>query len=238
MPVLEELGDVPKNDWNIKPDPETLAYHSRQTEPYRSTVHFAEFIKPWMEKSKRIIDCGSGAGQATAYLAETYQHCSFIGLEISQRLLAMALKIETPNLGFLQMDITRMLEPTNKVDGVVSLATLSWMPDYKEPLDEIVRKIKPTWIAVSSLFYPGEISCRIEVSETKRPRSSYYNVYSIPEVVRFMAERGYQAVYKPFEIDVELKKPSNPDIMKSWTEHGRIFSGPLYLPWGFLGFER
>lgn len=226
------------NDWNLKPDPETLSYHSRQHQPYRSTVHFAEFIKPWMEKSTRIIDCGSGAGQATAYLAETYQECSFLGLEISPRLLSMAVKIETPNLGFLQMDICNMQEPTNKIDGVVSLATLSWMADYKAPMDEIVRKINPDWIAVSSLFYPGEISCRIQVQEKKRPRASFYNVYSVPEVTEFMAERGYRTIYKPFEIDIELEKPSNPDIMKSWTDHGRIFSGPLYLPWGFLGFEK
>ena len=41
-------------------------------------------------------------------------------------------------------------------DGVISLQTLSWLPDYEKPLEEISQKINPRWIAITSLFYPGQ----------------------------------------------------------------------------------
>ena len=77
------------------------------------------------------------------------------------------------------------------------------------------------------------------VHEYKRPRQSYYNVYSLPAMVKFMQREKYAlANYKPFEIDTDLAKPNDPDIMRTWTDHGMQRSGPLLLPWGFALFER
>ena len=55
------------NAWNINPDPHTFAYHVRQyDEPYRSTVHFAEFVADKMKDAKFVIDAGCGAGAPTS----------------------------------------------------------------------------------------------------------------------------------------------------------------------------
>lgn len=231
------------NDWNINPDPETLAYHLRQwDEPYRSTVAFAEFARPWLEKSRHVLDLGCGGGGATTYLARQFERSQFLGLDISDALIKQAWKREgPPNLSFSICDMCNT--GALYTDGVISLQTFSWMPDIETPLDQICKKIAPKWMAFSSLFYEGDISCKIEVDEPKRPRKSYYNIYSIPRTEAFLKERGYIQVGKEeFEIDKDLPV-GNPDFMHTttWITEGgyRVQqSGPLLLPWYFLAFER
>jgi len=74
--------------------------------------------------------------------------------------------------------------------GVISLQTLSWLPEFEQPLRQIFEKIAPDWIAMSSLFYEGDISCKIEVEEHAAGNHFFYNVYSIPAVSRFAREFG------------------------------------------------
>lgn len=224
------------NDWNLDPDAETLAFHLRQKEPYRSTVAFAEFARPWLQSSKTVIDLGCGAGQPTDWLAQKFPKTQFLGLDASPLLISLAKQLP-PDASFGVGDMHNLTP--RAADGVISLATLSWMPSFETPLDEICKKINPKWLAFSSLLYPGDISCNIVVDEPQRPRKSYYNVYSVTRIQKFLTVRGYRlAKYQPFNIDVELPKPEDANIMKSYTEHGRIFSGPLTLPWGFVAFER
>lgn len=233
------------NGWNMQPDPETLAYHRRQAIPYRSTVHFADFIRDKIEDRNLIFDLGCGAGHPTAYLADEFRNAYFVGGEISPRLVAEANMHRTStNLAFRPMNLLS-LPPVPNVSGVTCIQVLSWMPDYKPPLEQIFFKIAPRWVAVSSLFYPGEISCRIEVDEAIRPRKSHYNIYSIPQVANFVEKYGYYLSKETeFDIDINLPKPDDPNIMQTYTvqtlelEKKLQFSGPLHLPWHFLMFER
>ncbi len=224
------------NDWNLAPDAETLAFHLRQAQPYRSTVAFASFARPWLATSNHVIDLGCGAGQATAWLAGQFPQAEFLGLDMSEPLLTLA-RQNAPEVSFTQGDMYD-LKP-RQADGVISLATLSWMPEFQTPLDEICKKIAPKWMAFSSLFYDGYISTQIVVDEHKRPRKSYYNIYSIQRVTEFLMDRGYKLKnIERFHIDIELPRPENRDLMKSYTWNSVLFSGPLMLPLGFLVFER
>ena len=233
------------NDWNINPDPETLAYHERQWDRiYGSTIDFARFADRWLCDSTRVYDLGCGAGSSTAWLAEEYP-AKFVGVDISDKLLDIA-RSKTKyieNVNFRKGDMCNLLHESD-VDGVISLQCLSWMRTIETPLDQICTKIRPQWMAFSSLFYEGEISCEIVVNERTRPRKSYYNIYSIPEVCRILYGHGYKlAAHQPFLIGADLPKPNNIDLMKTYTipseEGPRLqISGPLMLPWYFLAFER
>jgi trans-aconitate methyltransferase len=223
-------------------DSETLAYHRRQWErPYESTVAFADFIGPWAAASNSIVDIGCGTGANTVYLAKWFR-ARFVGIDSSRELIDEARNHPT-GVTFEVGDAYRLTERFG-VDGVISLQAFSWMPEIEGPLGQICSKIKPRWIAFSSLFYEGDISCHIVVDEPRRPRQSYYNIYSIPRTVACMKMHGYKAArIKPYEIDVDLPKPDNPDLMKTWTlpdEDGRRLqiSGPLLLPWYFMCFEK
>ena len=110
----------------------------------------------------------------------------------------------------------------------------------------IFTKLKPKWIALSSLFYEGDITATVIIDEHKRNRKSHYNVYSIPKLDRLSREFGYAITkVKKFSIDVDLPKPSDFDFMSTYTEtivseekDSRIqISGPMMMCWYFVMIE-
>ena len=230
------------NEHNIDPDPETLNYHLRQwNEPYRSTVHFADFLHDRLEAAESIIDVGCGSGGPTWYLADRYPHCGFTGVDVSEELIGHARKAR--NLDFECDDATNLRVRFN-VDGVVCMQTLHTFESPQVPIHQIATRIRPSWMAFSTLIYDGNINCKIVVSEPMRPKMSYYNIYSLPGLMFALEREGYSFTrYKPFSIDIDLPKPDNPDVMGTYTlelnSGGRLqCSGPLLLPWGFVLFER
>ncbi len=229
------------NAWNEQPDPVTLDYHLKQwNEPYRSTVHFADFIEDRAEIADAIVDVGCGGGGPTWYLADRFPGCKFLGVDVSKELIAHARRAR--NLDF-EIDNLENLNVRFGIDGVVSMQTLHCMPYPHVPLHQIATRIRPNWVAFSTLIYEGNINCKIIVSEPERPRESYYNIYGLPGISGLMAEEGYNLVrYKKFNIDIDLPRPNNPDLMGTYTlatEASKLLcSGPLVLPWGFCLFER
>ena len=225
------------NEWNLKPDPVTLAYHLGQMEePYRSTVHFADFIEEKMQVSKNVMDLGCGAGAPTQYIARKYPNTQFVGLDASIDLISHA--APAPNIAYVPGDLMN-LPVLHGVDGVTLIQVLSWVESYHVPLHQIATRLRPKWIAFSTLVYDGDIDCKIVVTEHKRPRTSYYNIYGMDGIKRAMLEDSYQLVkHQPFFIDIDLHPPNNKDLMGTHTHEGMQFSGPLHLPWYFVMFER
>jgi hypothetical protein len=229
------------NEWNIKPDPVTLDYHLKQwNEPYRSTVHFADFIERNLEGADYVVDLACGGGGPTWYLASRFPATHFLGLDVSEELISHARRAR--NLDF-EIDDWENLNVRFNVDGVTAMQALHTLPNPQLPLHQIATRIRPQWMAFSTLIYEGNINCKIVVSEPQRPRESYYNIYGLPSLAVVMNMEGYQlSKYKKFNIDIDLPKPNNPDLMGTYTlntENGKLqCSGPLVLPWGFVMFER
>jgi len=240
-------------EWE-KLDAEGIKYHTTQWEkPKRSTLAFERFINLSLSKSKNIIDMGAGAGAATAYLATNNPLVKFTAFDYSIELVEIGNQIKAKqrldNLEFEQGDWYN-LKINKKYDGCISLQTLSWLPDYEAPLVEIFEKINPNFIALTSLFYEGDITCHIEVEEHSRNnRKCFYNVYSLPAIRRLCEKNGYKLKSSiPFEIDIDIEKPDNINIMSTYTEttiaqNGDIkkrlqISGPLLMNWYMLLIEK
>jgi SAM-dependent methyltransferase len=173
-----------------------------------------------------------------------------VGIDVSQKLVDIAKMLSsTDNLRNLSFEVEDCfdLRARSGVDGVVSLQTLSWLPNYEEPLRQIFEKLSPDWVAASSLFYDGDISCRIEVDEHVAGNRFFYNVYAIPAVARFAEKFGYQLTdARPFVIDIDLPRPSDRDAMATYTvrtadpdapERLQV-SGPLLMNWHFVTLTR
>jgi len=239
------------DEWN-KLDEEAMRYHSNQwNEPKQSTIVFDSFVSDVFNKSKSVIDMGAGAGAATAYLARNHKNISFTGFDYSEDLVRLGSKIAHEmcigNLKFQTGDWYHM-SPTDKYDGCISLQTLSWLPDYEKPLIEIFEKVSPNYLAITSLFYEGDITCKIEVEEHKRIKKSFYNIYSLPAIDRFCKKNGYVLTrYQPFEIDIDIARPSNLDFMGTYTKRvygvgkkiDRIqISGPILMSWYMILMEK
>jgi ubiquinone/menaquinone biosynthesis C-methylase UbiE len=240
------------DEW-IEPDERALKYHQDQwAYPKESTIAFESFVSKNLKSSRNVLDLGAGAGAATAYLAKNHPKTKFTAFDYSIDLIeigkSFSSSIETNNLNFEQGDWYH-LSPNKDYDGCISLQTLSWLPDYKEPLTAIFENLNPSWIGLTSLFYEGDITCRIEVDEHTRNRKTFYNVYSLPAISRLCKEYNYSLKkFFPFVIDRDLKKPDNPNLMSTYTRKCIIdnssgeeriqLSGPILMNWFMLLIER
>lgn len=152
---------------------------------------------------------------------------------------------EDPRVVFEAGDLYQM-DPAyaGRFDGAVCLQTLSWLPDYKEPLENIC-KLQTDWIAMSFLGYEGKINYNIGVEnyESLTPEGtfthSYYNIYSLPLMEAFLRERGFcRFDYERFEIDIDLEKPNSRDMgtytVKTADRKRMQISGALLMPWYFM----
>jgi len=231
-------------------------YHERQfRQPYRSTVAFCDWLDTERlmspESELRILDLCSGAGANIYYMSKRYPKSSFLGVDIN------ADNVDQGNAFFkskgvqdcrLEIGDIYNLDPkyVSEFEGAVSFQTLSWLPDFKAPI-QAMTKLAPQWIALTSLFYDGPVSCIIDVTEyevdLEPSRSAFYNVYSLPLVRKHMEANGYGDFrFTPFEIDVDLPKPRQ-GLMSTYTEKledGRRLqrSGPLLMPWYFIAATR
>jgi SAM-dependent methyltransferase len=226
-----------------------MEYHLAQYEhPKHSTVAFCNFLKQVIDTTGDVIDMGCGAGAATNYFAEHFPDRHFIGIDLSPQLTHIANSNKKfPNISFEQGDWYDLADRT-MVDGVVSLQTLSWLPEYEAALKAIFKKLRPKWIAMSSLFYDGEVSCKIEVTEHLYDRTSFYNVYPLKQLDAFCMRYGYRLTRStPFKIEVDLARPKNIDIDQMGTYTVAIsppngshlqerlqISGPLLMNWQFI----
>lgn len=250
MENIAELKNA--NQW-LNLDESLLAYHKNQWDhPKFSTIAFEKFISRHLATSKNVIDLGAGSGAPTAFLAEKYKSVNFLALDYSKELVELGktyiIERNLKNLDFDQGDIFE-LNSFSKFDGCTSMQTLSWLTSYQSALESIFSSINPNWIALTSLFYEGNISCKIEVTEHLRQKTQHYNVYSIPEVNNYCKKYGYQITeFEPFKIEVDLAKPTDLDFMSTYTR--KLFtdnnnnseriqiSGPLLMNWYMVLIEK
>jgi SAM-dependent methyltransferase len=232
-------------------DERSMAYHLDQfTNQKRSTEHFYEFSAEFLKQSQFVIDIGCGTGAATHFIAKSSPSTRVLGIDsdpiLIQNAKSIVKKLPLPNLDFEVTDLYELKDLDFTCDGVVSLQTLSWLEGIDEPMISIFTKLQPRWIALSSLFYEGDITATIIIDEHKRNRQSYYNVYSIPKLARLSKEFGYVvSKVKKFSIDVDLPKPPDVDFMSTYTEKlvtadkdTRIqISGPILMNWYFVMIE-
>ena len=244
--IIKNTTQQRVDEWK-KIDEKGLNYHTIQWEsPKESTLAFMDFIRPILLTAKNIIDMGAGGGAATAFLAEKFPNVGFTAFDYSRELVSLGEKINSikkiSNLDFENGDWYNLNLKKN-YDGCISLQTLSWLPSFETPIVEVLKKIKPDFFAFTSLFYEGDITCRIEIEEHARGnRKTFYNIYSLPAINRLCKEHGYEIKkYTPFNINIDIEKPTNKDLMGTYTEllidkqtgmKKRIqISGPLLMNW-------
>ena len=227
-------------------------YHLDQwSKEKESTKEFLKFFRSELSNANRILDLGSGAGAVTTYIAKEFLSTNFIGIDISPELINLAMvmssKEKLKNLDFQIGDWLNCEFPCEDIDGVMSIATLSWLSEIVSPMTCLFSKVKPKWIALSSLFYEGDISCRIEVNEHKKNSTSFYNVYSIQELERLANKFHYKITrFQSFEIGIDIARPIDIDSMGTYTVRVEDFtrekrlqiSGPLNMPWYFVLLTR
>jgi len=223
-----------------------LEWYKRQFKnPYRITVAFEKFLTENVNlNNQRILDVGCGAGSALAYIAEKHKDSRFTGIDINTKLFQL-FEEDLDNIKFEKADCFNLSKKyINQFDGVISLQTLSWLPEYQRPLEQICM-LNPKWIAASSLFYDGKINYTISIENYERPTSEAefskvnYNICSVPIIREMLRGYGYiKFCYSPFEIDIDISKPEHSDLgyytVKTRDDKRLAFNTCLFQPEGFI----
>jgi SAM-dependent methyltransferase len=241
-------------EWLDRTKSEIPAYHRDQfRHPKESTKAFLRALsaRNLVRSNTTVLDLACGAGAATGYFARHYPATDFAGVDIDERLIAWGRTelADLPNVRLETGDLYQLPERmAGAVDGVIFLQTLSWLPEPEAPL-RAIAKLKPRWIACSSLFYDGPVSCTIQVRDASKPAGdqpyvdTFYNVYALDSIRRLLASEGFERVdAEPFELGIDLPQPADKG-MGTYTERladGRrlSISGPLLMPWHFVFAER
>lgn len=243
--LTEWLEPVKKGD---------IDYYERQFQKtYRSTVKFCDWLESLglLDKNKKctVVDIGAGLGGNIYYMAKRYPKSFFTGIDVNPLLVRMGnklfKKLNLKNCKLVKGDLYNLgSEHKGKYEGVVSYQTLSWLPDYKLPVKKMAE-LKANYVAITSLFYDGDINCKISVQDYTLPignkpyREAFYNTYSLKLVKELFRKCGYPRFdYIPFEIDIDLSKPKTKG-MGTYTEtlkNGKRLqiSGPLLMNWYFI----
>ncbi len=227
-------------------------YHIKQYESvYRSTEKFVDWLEAsgylGVDTPQRICDIACGGGANLAYLSRRYKNSRFTGIDISHPLIcygAEKLRDEV-NCELYQGDWFHLdTKWRDQFDGIISFQTLSWLSEYHEPLRQLAE-LNPKWIAISSLFYEGDIEYSItlknyyRVSNGKEYEKQYYNIYSLIRVRKHLETLGYREFhFIPFEIDIDLPKPESMDVgtytIKTEENKRLQISAALMMPWYFI----
>jgi SAM-dependent methyltransferase len=222
--------------------PEDWKYHELQWEsPKISTLKFIEFISEKVDEGCTVLDLGTGAGAALNFIAGRFPSAKFVGVDREINLIEFARRRNRlENCSYLVGDITSVSNICDSVEGIISLQTLSWLSGYEEALSNAINVFSPAWIAVSSLFYDGEIESLSQITEFNSGRTSSYNTYSIPKLDRWLRSVGWQVTSKlVFNLNQEIDKPRDSDTMSTYSvrsTQGEEFqiSGPLLMNWYYL----
>jgi SAM-dependent methyltransferase len=231
-------------------DPSQLVYHKRQFErPYESTKSFALFLATLAIGGGEALDVACGAGANIAYLSHAVPGFHWTGIDLAGEMLFPVARQELEARGVEAELVTGNLFELGRTfegrrfDLVISTQTLSWLPGWEEPLEQMLA-VSRGWIVVSSLFTDFEAEVTTDALDLTTPDLPPYhvNVYSLSRLRAYCETRGCSDFRsQDFDIGLDLPEPENRGLgtyTRTLASGRRLqFTGPVYLPWKFVAIR-
>jgi trans-aconitate 2-methyltransferase len=144
-------------------------------DPDRYLTYADERGRPFVELLARVdadepatvMDLGCGAGNLTALLPARWPGADVRGVDSSPEMIAKARDAQ-PGIDFQVGDL-RAWRPDEPVDVLISNATLQWLPDHLDLLQDLVAAVRPGgWLAfqVPGNFDEPSHTIRTELAAT------------------------------------------------------------------------
>ena len=124
-------------------------------DPERYLTYADERGRPFVELIARIgaaepesvVDLGCGPGNLTALLASRWPTARVRGVDSSAEMIEKA-RVTTPAVDFEVADLRDWAAGDDRVDVLVSNATLQWVPGHLDLLPALVARVRPAgWLA-------------------------------------------------------------------------------------------
>ena len=121
---------------------------------------------------------------------------------------------------------------------------------FREPekIIKFIASLKPNKVAINSLFYDGPLDVFIHIRdydflESDKGPDGDFNIFSIQKISKIFKKYGYNLKkikeYFPKKKFLNRKnKERGSYTIKDKKNKNLVFSGPVYLPWHFLYFEK
>ena len=127
-----------------------------QKEVCRRLLQKLDYIKL---SPQLILDAGVGTGEAVAPLMKRYKKSRVIALDLSERMLAKALRhgglLRKPEL--VCADVEQLPFRENSFEMIFSSLTLQWCNDLPATLQDLLRVLKPGGLLVFTSFGPDTL---------------------------------------------------------------------------------
>ncbi|MEJ7832578.1 MAG: trans-aconitate 2-methyltransferase [Nocardioides sp.] len=126
------------------------------------------------EDPRRIVDLGCGPGNLTGLLVDRWPDAAVTGVDNSEEMVARAREKE-PRVRFEADDLREWLTGADRVDVLISNATLQWVPRHLDLLPSLVDSVAPGgWLAFQIPGNFGEPSHTIRTELAAEPAYAGY----------------------------------------------------------------
>lgn len=135
---LKQLEELPDFEGNIPLD-ELKNKRYTFLRPLADYIHRMPDLSVLLSKSKDVLDIGAGKGNAISEIGKEYGcNITATGIEVPEDAMCPFVFCGASSLPFEE----------NTFDLVLSVHGISWEPEQKKALDEVVRVLKPNGAAL------------------------------------------------------------------------------------------
>ncbi len=194
----------------------------RKHEPKESFKFTYQVVKDFLHTITQpfIADIGCATGEFIYYLHSVCPYAQYFGYDINPQLVERA-KEEVSFAKVGTLDITKKEQlPSEKFDLVFMNGVngafenpYDWLPNFLSLLKENGRAY------VYGIFNPDDLDVIVRVRKSDDSEDtyiSYWNNISQKTIARIANKLGYQSIFHPFKINIDIPKNSeNP--FRSWT---------------------
>jgi arsenite methyltransferase len=189
----------------------------------------------------RVLDVGCGPGNLTAHIAEIVgEKGSVVGVDPSTERIAIAQKIQQPNLSFgvgQAEDLSQF--PSESFDAVYVNSTLHWVQDQPAAVKEFARLLKPRGLLGISGGSGDSLSAQERIKADVLSREPYRN-YPEESPPKFLKQRELESLLddagfreRRIVVNTITKSTKDADGMIDWLDassSGKTYGGiPLEL---------
>lgn len=221
--------------------------------PYYSTIAIEQFLcdrNAWRPGTK-VLDIGTGVGANLLYFRERWPTIDFVGMDYNVEKIEQGRRvINDRKIAGVSLEVGDIwkLPPqlSGTFDGVILIHTLCVFRRIEPALKSVID-LRPRWIAINSLFYPGPVEVMIAFREMDKPwlddnPDGDFNIFSLPKVTDFLGAHGYRVTSEPFYPPEPIPRRGDNGrgtfTMATELSPRTQFSGPVHLPWYFLYADR
>lgn len=171
------------------------------------------------------VDLGCGPGYTTHLLAETTHCARAIGLDSSERFLALAAQSATERISFVRHDVTQIPFPTGQSDLIFCRLLLTHLQDPASVIERWVTQLRPRglllveeveWIRVEHPLLRRYLEIQADLL-----RQQANELYIGPRLAQQQVNDARQRLSRVYHLPVATKQAATMFSMNlpSWKHH-------------------